>query len=171
MVRKEREEEKGGAGTPRDLRHIGEKLDNFPRLRLINLTTFRLEVLSPQTREYYQRSYQLLHCEHYSVDKIALAAKACLFEIFFRLLAIWRGVRFLIYFFFICVELLLIQVKIPKSNAQRGKSFVKEKKTSSKSSRKSDKKSANSSSASAKSLSEYIREDRARKKKHWKILS
>ncbi|GFU81540.1 uncharacterized protein TNCV_4926711 [Trichonephila clavipes] len=98
MVRREREEENWGTGTPRDLRHIGEKLDNCPCLRLVNLPTFRLGVIFPQSGEHYKRSYQL-HCEHYSVDKIVVAAKVCIFEIFFRLLAIWRGVWFLIYFF------------------------------------------------------------------------
>ncbi|PRD31533.1 UNVERIFIED_CONTAM: hypothetical protein NCL1_23262 [Trichonephila clavipes] len=34
MVRREREEENWGTGTPRDLRHFGEKLDNCPCLRL-----------------------------------------------------------------------------------------------------------------------------------------
>ncbi|GFT86509.1 hypothetical protein TNCV_457991 [Trichonephila clavipes] len=41
---------KGGAGTPRDLCHIGEKLNNCPRLRLVNLPTFGLGVLFPRPR-------------------------------------------------------------------------------------------------------------------------
>ncbi|GFV52496.1 hypothetical protein TNCV_1580151 [Trichonephila clavipes] len=47
MVRREPEEEKrkGGAGTPRDLCHIVEKLNNCRRLRLVNLPIFRLGVL------------------------------------------------------------------------------------------------------------------------------
>ncbi|GFV13191.1 hypothetical protein TNCV_3623241, partial [Trichonephila clavipes] len=118
---------KRGAWTPRDLRHIGEKLDNCTRLQLVNLPAFRLGVPFPQTRNIINGRIS----SHYSVDKIPFAAK---------------------------------KLKIPKSNAQRGKSFVK--KASSMFSRKSDKNdSANSSSASAKSPSEYTREDRERREK------
>ncbi|PRD27351.1 UNVERIFIED_CONTAM: hypothetical protein NCL1_35590 [Trichonephila clavipes] len=38
MVRREPEDEKRVAGTPRDLCHISEKLDNCPRLRLSECT-------------------------------------------------------------------------------------------------------------------------------------
>ncbi|GFV27954.1 uncharacterized protein TNCV_132711 [Trichonephila clavipes] len=88
MVRIKPEEEKGERGHRVTCVISVKKLDDCPSLRLVNLPSFRLEVLFHQTQEHYQPSYQL-QCEHYGIDKIALAAKACLFEIFFRLLATW----------------------------------------------------------------------------------
>ncbi|GFU68495.1 uncharacterized protein TNCV_323731 [Trichonephila clavipes] len=60
--------------------------------KLDNCSPSDLESIFRQIREHYPRSYQL-QCEHYGVDKITLVAKACLFEIFFRLLATWRCVQ------------------------------------------------------------------------------
>ncbi|GFX53362.1 transposable element Tcb2 transposase [Trichonephila clavipes] len=77
MVRREQEEEKGRAGTSRNLRHIGEKAAHAPTGQLVHLP---LGVLFPQTHGHYHRSYQL-QCGHYGVDKIALAAKALHAEI------------------------------------------------------------------------------------------
>ncbi|GFS75662.1 uncharacterized protein TNCV_3424221 [Trichonephila clavipes] len=75
MVRRGREEKKGERGHRVTYVISVKKLDNYPRLRLVNLPIFRLGVLFPQTREHYQRSCQLQY-EHYGVDKIALAAKS-----------------------------------------------------------------------------------------------
>ncbi|GFU56996.1 uncharacterized protein TNCV_1778701 [Trichonephila clavipes] len=60
MVRREPEEEKGERGHRVTCVISVKKLDNCLRLRLVNLPSFRLGVLFPQTREYYQRPYQLL---------------------------------------------------------------------------------------------------------------
>ncbi|GFV34951.1 uncharacterized protein TNCV_2097791 [Trichonephila clavipes] len=68
MVRRKREAEMGERGHYVTYVISVKKLDNCPRLRLINLPTFRLGVLFPQTREHNQRSYQL-HCQHYGVDQ------------------------------------------------------------------------------------------------------
>ncbi|PRD20601.1 UNVERIFIED_CONTAM: hypothetical protein NCL1_54116 [Trichonephila clavipes] len=98
IVTREREE-KRGSGVHRVTCVISvEKLDNCLRFRLVNFPNFRLVVIFSRTWEHYQWSYQL-QCEHYGVDQIALAAKACLLEIFFRWLATWRCVWWLIYFF------------------------------------------------------------------------
>ncbi|GFW51989.1 uncharacterized protein TNCV_1189191 [Trichonephila clavipes] len=128
MVRREPEEERGVEGTPLDLYHISEKVGLLPTSPTGQLTHLQIRGPLPQTWEHYQRSYQL-QCEHYGVDKIALAAKACLFEISFRLLATWRCARWLIYFFnFHLRRVINSSQNANKSNAQRGKEFRERKK-------------------------------------------
>ncbi|GFX46812.1 hypothetical protein TNCV_4039581 [Trichonephila clavipes] len=53
MVRREREEEKRERGHRVTCVISLKKLDNLPRLQLVNLPTFRLGVLFPKTREHY----------------------------------------------------------------------------------------------------------------------
>ncbi|GFW39172.1 hypothetical protein TNCV_1831621 [Trichonephila clavipes] len=76
-----RREGKGGSGTPRDLRHMGEKVGSDSDDHVSDWSTFPTSkigvlILKPGA---LSTLVSVAICDHYGVDKTALAAKPAFF--------------------------------------------------------------------------------------------